>query len=180
MKDFPQLETSRLRLRRIQIDDIPSLVKYANNKKISDFILNLPHPYQEFDAVFRIRYVHEGFKARTRYIFAIVLKKTGEFIGEISLHLDNQKSVAELAYWIGEPLWKNGYVTEAINEILAFGFKTLNLDLITATCKEDNMASVRVLEKNGLQKSEPAGSIVEYTIKRLEYISKVHEKQNAI
>lgn len=54
MEIFPELTTNRLKLRKIQVDDVSSLVKYANNKKISDSVLNIPYPYQEPDAVFRI------------------------------------------------------------------------------------------------------------------------------
>jgi len=167
MKDFPQLFTDRLHLRKIHIDDIQSLVKYANNRKVSDHILNIPHPYQEPDAVFRIRYVNEGFKKSSRYIFAIILKETEEFIGEISLHLDDKNRMAQLAYWIGEPFWKNGFVTEAIQAILIFGFEKLDLDLIFATCDEENIASIRVLEKNGFQKKGSAGSILQFAVERL-------------
>ena len=164
--DFPQLFTDRLHLRKIHIDDIPLLVKYANNRKVSDHILNIPYPYQEPDAVFRIGYVNEGFKTSSRYIFAIILKETEEFIGEISLHLD-KKRMAQLAYWIGESFWKNGFVTEAIKAIVIFGFETLDLDLIFATCDEKNIASIRVLEKNGFQKKGSAGSILQFAVERL-------------
>ena len=172
MKDFPQLFTDRLHLRKIHIYDIPLLVKYANNKQVSDHILNIPYPYQEPDAVFRIRYVNEGFKTNSRYVFAIVLKETNEFIGEISLHLDDKKDVAQLAYWIGEPFWKNGFATEAVKAILKFGFETLNVDLIFATCDEKNLASTRVLEKNEMRKKRSTGSILEYTSNQQEYLLK--------
>jgi len=97
---FPELNTNRLKLRKIQIGDVSSLVKHANNKKISDNILNIPYPYQEPDAVFRISYVVQGFKSRARYVFAIILKESEEFIGEISLHLDSHNNIAELGYWL--------------------------------------------------------------------------------
>jgi len=122
--------------------------------------------------VFRIRYVNEGFKTNSRYVFAIVLKETNEFIGEISLHLDDKKDVAQLAYWIGEPFWKNGFATEAVKAILKFGFETLNVDLIFATCDEKNLASTRVLEKNEMRKKRSTGSILEYTSNQQEYLLK--------
>ena len=45
MEVFPELHTPRLKLRKIQIEDIDALVKYANNKKISDHVVNIPYPY---------------------------------------------------------------------------------------------------------------------------------------
>ena len=92
MEVFPELITGRLKLRKISIEDIPSLVKYANNKRIADKILNIPYPYQEPDAVFRISYVYQGFKNKTRYVFAIIFQENEELIGEISLHLAIQKN----------------------------------------------------------------------------------------
>jgi [ribosomal protein S5]-alanine N-acetyltransferase len=166
MTHFPQLYTNRLILRKIQVEDIPALVQYANNKNVSKYILNIPYPYQEPDAVFRISYVHQGFKANSRYVFSIVLKEADAFIGEISLHLDGQKPIAQLAYWIGEPFWNQGIVTEAIARVLVFGFEVLQLELVFATCDAENVASVKVLEKNGLSKTGATGDILQYVIER--------------
>ncbi|MBD0378011.1 MAG: GNAT family N-acetyltransferase, partial [Flavisolibacter sp.] len=132
MEVFPELYTKRLTLRKIGLEDVPSLVKYANNKKIADKVLNIPYPYQEPDAVFRISYVHQGFKNKTRYVFAIIYKESEELVEEISLHLDNSKNIAQLAYWIGEPFWGKGIATEACQAILKFGMEKLQLDMIYA------------------------------------------------
>src|SRR5215203_5117272 len=123
MDVFPELNTKRLTLRQISIEDVPSLLKYANNKKISDNILNIPYPYGEPDAVFRISYVVQGFKNKARYIFAIIFQESKELVGEISLHLDNRKNIGQLGYWVGEPFWGKGIATEAAKAVLKFGFE---------------------------------------------------------
>lgn len=161
---FPILYTDRLLLRKLGADDIPALVKLGNNRKISAYVRNIPFPYTEPDAVFRIGYVHKGFVTGTRYVFAIVLREPEEFIGEISLHLDDGRKIAQLGYWIGEPFWQNGYTTEAIRRVLEFGFGKLNLDLVFASVEEENIASVRVLEKNGFQKKAVTGGVLQYAI----------------
>ena len=46
MDRFPTLYTSRLILRKIEPEDVPALVKYADNKKISDEIVSIPFPYR--------------------------------------------------------------------------------------------------------------------------------------
>lgn len=166
MTHFPILYTSRLRLRKIDADDIPALVQYANNPKVSKYVLNIPYPYQEPDAVFRIGYVHQGFKTNSRYVFSIALKETDAFIGEISLHLDIKKPIAQLAYWIGESFWNRGIVSEAIARVLTFGFDVLKLEVILATCDAENIGSVKVLEKNGFIKTSSAGDILHYTIQK--------------
>jgi [ribosomal protein S5]-alanine N-acetyltransferase len=168
MEASPRLYTNRLILRKIEIEDVPSLVKHANNKKISDNIINIPYPYQEPDAVFRIAYVVRGFKNKERYVFAIVLKETEEFIGEISLHLDS-KTVAQLGYWLGEPFWNRGITTEAIEAVLKFGFEQLNLHRIYATCHQDNTASYKVLLKNGMTADNTNGNVTRYSINQPQY-----------
>ncbi|HFA47995.1 MAG TPA: N-acetyltransferase [Bacteroidetes bacterium] len=162
MNIFPILHTNRLKLRKIQIEDIPSLVKYANNKKISDNIINIPYPYQEPDAAFRISYVVQGFKKKVRYIFAITLKERNEFIGEISLHIGNNNKTAELGFWIGEIFWGKGIATEAAGAIINFGFEKLNLDKIHATCHIENKASEKVLLNNGMKKDNINGNVIRF------------------
>lgn len=168
MDTFPQLYTPRLLLRKLRVDDVPSLVKYANNRKISDNIINIPYPYEEPNAVFRISYVHQGFKNKTRYVFAIILKDIEELIGEISLHLGNDGKMAELGYWVAEPFWNKGIATEAISAVLKFGFQ-LGLGLVIATCHEDNIGSSRVLEKNAMIKGSTRGHVTQFSITKEQY-----------
>jgi RimJ/RimL family protein N-acetyltransferase len=165
VNDFPELHTERLKLRKIDIDDIPSLLKYGNNKKIADYILNIPHPYYEPDAVFRISYVVQGFKNKTRYVFAIILKERNEFIGEISLHLDNDR-IARLGYWVGEPFWGKGIATEAAKAVLKFGFEKLELSKVYATCHVENEASAKVVANSGMVISSTNGGVAQYCITR--------------
>jgi [ribosomal protein S5]-alanine N-acetyltransferase len=157
---FPLLQTQRLKLRKIDIDDIPSLLKYGNNPTISKYVLNIPYPYTEPDAVFRISYVVQGFNKKTRFVFSIVLKESQEFIGEISLHLMGDGKSAQLAYWLGEPLWNRGIISEAIDAIATFGFDKLNLTLIFAECHIENIGSQKVLEKNGFATSQAKGNVI--------------------
>jgi [ribosomal protein S5]-alanine N-acetyltransferase len=170
MDTFPELYTERLHLRRITADDIPSLVKYANNKRISEQVLNIPYPYEEPQAVFRISYVLQGFKAKSRYVFAMILRASGEFVGEIGLHLDSGKGLAQLGYWLGEPHWNKGLVTEAVGAVLKCGFEKIGLEEIFATCNKGNTGSVRVLEKNYLKAQGAVGSIEQYVISKEDFL----------
>lgn len=86
MNELPELHTHRLLLRRLTADDVSSLVKYANNKKISDHLLNIPFPYGELDAVARIRQVTQALKNKSGYPFCIdkkaVAGKWNQLIGQ--------------------------------------------------------------------------------------------------
>ena len=166
MDQFPELHTERLHLRKLGVDDVYALIKYANNYNVSDNILNMKYPFDEPAAMFRLAYVLQGFKAKTRYVFAIISKKHRELIGEISLHLSDDRKKAELGYWVGEPLWNNGYTSEAVAVVVRFGFQELNLNLIAASWSEENPASGRVLEKNGFSMTAYTGTICHHAINR--------------
>ena len=180
MKEFPELNTSRLKLRKIQLSDVPSLIKYCNNKNIADQIFNIPYPYGEEDAVFRINFVLQGFKNKERYVFAISFKESDELIGEIGLHLDENNNSAQFGYWIGEPFWNKGIATEAIAAILKFGFEKLNLNKIYATHYPANIASGKVMIKNKMIKeaelkehyriNNEYRSVIQYRLTKQEYV----------
>jgi RimJ/RimL family protein N-acetyltransferase len=63
----------------------------------------------------------------------------------------HQHHEAELAYALHHQEWGQGYASEATCALLAFGFTTLGLHRVFATCDPDNRASVRVLQKLRMQ-----------------------------
>lgn len=179
MNLFPQITTNRLTLRKVQADDIPFLIKYANNKAISGNILNVPHPYGEEDAIFWINFVLQGFKNKERFVFAIISRENNEFVGAIGLHLGGKHDTAEMGYWIGEPFWSQGIMTEAVKAVLKFGFEELGLNKIYATHFTDNMASGKVMVNNGMVKEgelkdhykvdDIYKSVIQYRLLKQEY-----------
>ena len=56
-----------------------------------------------------------------------------------------------LGYWIGEPYARQGYMREAIEALVHFGFSDLDLSRIEAACLPENEASRGVLEKSGFK-----------------------------
>lgn len=148
MAQHPTLNTERLLLRRMEITDLPNLMKYASNKNVSDKVFGYPFPYLEEDAIARINTVIEGFKNKNRFIFTITQKDENELIGEIGMRLETEHNKAEIGYWIAEPYWGKGIATEAVEAVLKFGFEELKLNKIFATCFDGNDVSGKVLEKN--------------------------------
>ena len=54
-----------------------------------------------------------------------------------------------LGYWLDESHWGKGYMTEAVQSVLDYGFNTLQLNLITANCYPHNERSQKVLKRHG-------------------------------
>ncbi len=180
MESFPHLVTKQLNLRRLQLADLPRLVLFANNPKISDQILNIPYPYFEDDAINRLNLVIEGFKSKARFIFCIALKTDNQLVGEIGLHLNKDQNNAQLGYWIAEKFWGQGLATEATGAVLKFGFEVLNLQKIYATHYPNNPASAMVITRNGMIKeaelkdhykvNDEYRSIIQYRLTHEEYL----------
>lgn len=128
-------------------DDASSLARYANNRKIW---LNLrdafPHPYTQDDAAL---YIARSLKNVPRTAFAIATNT--EAIGSIGLMPGQEvhRFTAELGYWLGEPFWGRGIMTEAVKELSEYALEELGFRRIFAEPYATNLASARVLEKSG-------------------------------
>mgnify|MGYP000925457634 CR=1 FL=1 len=135
------------KLRKWEISDQDSLVKYANNFEISKNLTDaFPHPYTIDDAA---RFIEMATKAHPNHIFAIEVN--GEAVGGIGIHpqTDINRKNAELGYWLGQPFWGNGIISKAIPEVVKYGFDTFDIQRIYARPYGHNIASQKVLEKNG-------------------------------
>ncbi len=152
MRDYPTLKSERLVLRAPKAKDIPIIAELANDPIVAEMTLNVPHPYQEKDAVYWVNMANEGFQEKSRYIFAIELKQTPGFIGGIGLHINRRFNRAEAGFWVGKPYRNKGYCTEALKTLLQFGFDRLKLNKILATHLVKNKASGRVMFKSGMIK----------------------------
>ena len=181
-----QLETKRLILNSLSYKDIPKIVEYLHNPKISDNVINIPFPYFEKDAIFWINLANQGRKMGEIYSFAIRSKNneikenaTLDFMGGIGLHIDKKHNRAELGYWIAEPFWNNGFMSEAVEKIIDFGFEILELNKINSTHFLHNLASGKVMIKNKMikeaqikehfKKGEKYLDVIQYRLTREEY-----------
>lgn len=144
------LQNERIKLRSFELTDIDRLAEIANNRNIS---INLrdgfPFPYTVIDAK---NFIRNCMKQNPNTTFAIEYE--GEYVGNIGLvkGTDIYSKSAEIGYFIGEPYWNKGIVTQAVNLITAFGFETLDIERIHTGVFDYNLASQRVLEKCGFQR----------------------------
>jgi RimJ/RimL family protein N-acetyltransferase len=134
-------------IRDWRTDDAPSIAEYANNKKIW---LNLrdafPHPYSLKDAE---SFISRVIETNPKTMFAIATQT--EAIGSIGLTIgiDVHRFTAEMGYWLAEPFWGKGIMTQAVKKMISHGTQVLNLHRIYAEPYTTNPASARVLEKAG-------------------------------
>ena len=152
MNNFPTLSTARLILSQPTVSDVEEVVFHANStSEIAENTLTFPYPYREEHAHFWFKMAEEGFQKKEAFIFGIREKENLKLIGGIGLHLDLVNNKAEVGYWLGKSFWNKGYVSEALQRVLQFGFEELNLNKIYASHFPHNPASGKVLQKNGFE-----------------------------
>lgn len=136
-----------LRLRELSPSDKRPLARLANNKKIWDNLRDyIPYPYTTRDAEVFIALCREE---DPKVTLAIEYRKKLAGVIGLVLQKDVYRISAELGYWIGEKYWSKGIGTRSIRLMLHYGFSTINLHRVYAGVFGYNVASCRVLEKNG-------------------------------
>ncbi|MGI9073190.1 MAG: GNAT family N-acetyltransferase [Bryobacteraceae bacterium] len=138
-------------LRRWEPSDKTSLIRHANNKKVSRNLRDrFPYPYTDAHA--------NAFLAAARdpnsrdFIYAIVVG--GEAVGGIGVHprKDVERHSAETGYWLGEDFWGRGIATAAVRKVSQRALCEPDIYRIFATVFASNPASARVLEKAGFMR----------------------------
>ena len=143
----PELMTERLVLRAFQETDAEAIFACCQNPKLGDNAGWMPHQTLD-DSYYALNTVFIG----QENIWAITRKETGQVIGCIGLVTDPQRSNPQarmIGYWIDEAYWGKGYMTDAVQTVIAYGFNTLHVSLITGTCYPHNERSASVLTRNG-------------------------------
>lgn len=135
------------KLRPWTIKDLDSLVRYADNFNIARNMADVfPHPYTYEKGRAFIEMANQSDPPN---ILAIEVE--GEAAGGIGLHpqQDIYRKNAEMGYWLAEPFWGKGIITEAIRQMVDYGFANLDITRIYARPFGYNIGSQRALEKAG-------------------------------
>jgi len=144
------LKTDRLVLRDFRAGDKDQMAALANNYAITKMTSSMPFPYSRQDADDFLKNKVPAFRTSGDLVCAIALKdKPDSYMGTIGLHFKEGEDHPELGYWIGEPFWGKGYVSELTQAFCAHAFDRLEIDAMIAGHFDDNPASARVLEKLG-------------------------------
>lgn len=115
-----------------------------------------PRPYTKPETVVWLErnmqsYLQNGFGR-----WAVILKKTGELIGDCGIHtseVDGHQEIS-LGYIIDKKHWNKGYATEASLKCMEYAFAALYIERLVATMSHDNLSSIKVAEKIGMKKEK--------------------------
>lgn len=168
---FPNLESERLLFREVNKKDIPEVMELRGNAETMKFI---PRPLvtTEEEALAHINLLISNKEENNAINWVITEKGSDSLIGIIGFFRTQHENFrSELGYMILPQHHNKGYVTEAVKTVLNFGFNTLNLNSVNAIIDPNNVASARVLEKNGFRKE---AHFVEDFFWNNEFIDSVH------
>jgi len=96
-------------------------------------------------------------EAQTRAGFsswAVVERETGQIVGDAGFGVFEPTGEIELGYTLSRRFQGRGYATEAARACLAAGLRHFDVPRIIAAVDAENMASLRVAERIGMQRSE--------------------------
>lgn len=154
MTSILQLETERLIIRDLAEGDLQAMHELNSLPETDEYnTLGLPENLQATSDLMQDRIARNAALPRSVYVMAIVLKGNQEMIGMIGINLaEPKKQRAEVWYKLHKNHWRKGYTAEALQRLLQYAFEDLKLHRIEAGCATENIASIKVLEKVGMQR----------------------------
>lgn len=149
---FPVLHTDRLCLRQLSMSDVDEIYKYNSKKEHFPYVDKPEHQSIE-DSRHHIDKMNKGVEENKWVIWAIADSATNNAVGTISLwNLSSDGRKGELGYALHPGYTGKGLMTEALNEVVQYGFDRMGLESIEAYTHKDHQRSILLLERNGFTK----------------------------
>lgn len=145
-------ETERLRLRQMEPSDYGDLCKILKDEEVMyayEGAFSDEEVRSWLDKQF-VRYKEDGFG-----LFAVILKETGEMIGQCGLTMQEipGRQVLEIGYLFQKKYWHQGYAAEAAKACKEYAFTVLKADEVFSIIRDSNIASQNVAKRNGMTQS---------------------------
>ena len=150
LKDLPTLETERLILRKMTLEDAEAIFAYASDPEVSRYTLWETHRSIEDSRAFLELEVSKR-ESGGEPDWGIVYKGDHRFVGTCGIiSWEPHHARAEIGYALSREYWGRNLMPEAARAMIRFGFERMSLNRIEARCIAENTASARVMEKAGM------------------------------
>jgi ribosomal-protein-alanine N-acetyltransferase len=147
---FPVLETPRLRLRPLRLEDAQQYYEMFNHPKSRQYLASEDIPYSVDAAIREIEY-WKGLFSRWESVFWGVADLHDDIligsIGFNTMHFANHR--AEISYDLHHAHWRKGFMTEAMTVVLDLMFRDLGFNRVEARTMQGNIPSQTLLKKFG-------------------------------
>ncbi len=150
-ENFPLLETERLLLRQVESDDADGLFECYSSPGVMKYI---SAPLERRDTIDGIlNDYRDGYSDGCSLIWSVIVKKTGKFAGTAGFEEFNfLDTKADIGFSLLELYQGKGYMSEALETIINFGFQTMNINRIQTTVVPENQTSIKLLRNLNFQK----------------------------
>lgn len=149
---FPVLETPRLHLRQVVLDDAPEMFAMRSDKELMRYI-DRPLAQNEDEARERIEMMNTSLEKNEGISWAMSLKGDATMAGTLGIwRLDKENYRGEIGYMLNSQFQGKGLMKEALIAVLDYGFNIMNLHSVEANINPENVASVQLAEKLGFVK----------------------------
>ncbi|MBO4884304.1 MAG: GNAT family N-acetyltransferase [Clostridia bacterium] len=183
---MPPIETERLVLRRLEMNDAPDIFNYGRDPEVARHVL-----WEAYESVSEsrsyIRTMQRRYRLGEPSSWGIELKSEGRVVGTIGyMWYQEEHSSAEVGYSLARDQWNRGLMTEALSAVIRHSFEVLHLNRVEAQHELTNPASGEVMKKCGMQyegtlreRLRNKGRYVDvalYAILRSEYAARSHRR----
>ncbi|WP_310557860.1 GNAT family N-acetyltransferase [Flavobacterium sp.] len=149
---FQKLQSERLVLRRVVKEDVAEIFALRSDQEVMKYI---PRPLlkTEEEAIAHITAIDEKIDSNEGINWAITQKGNSKLIGIIGHYiLKPEHFRSEIGYMLLPEYHGKGIISEALKEVVNYGFEVMKLHSIEAIIDPENIASEKVLQKNGFVK----------------------------
>lgn len=143
------LETERLVIRKVEIGDAPFMLDLLNQPSFLRFIGDRGVKTIEDARLYIEERALAGYEKNGFGPFAVELKTSGEIIGIVSLLDRDELDDVDVGFAFLPEFWRRGYASEASAAVIDFGFSDLGRRRLLAVTQDDNIGSIKTLEKLG-------------------------------
>ena len=150
---YIELETERLRLRPLCMNDLQSLFEYSGDKDTIRYMLFLPHESLAEAEEFLQAAVSEWEKENPDY-YEFAMELDGKLIGTMSAYKEDDGAEVEFGWVLHKDYRGQGFAVEAALAVKQFAVEILKPKRLVAHCDKRNPASARVMERIGLAFAE--------------------------
>lgn len=144
------LETERCLIRETTVEDVDDFYRIYKVPSITAYMEPLYADPEEERAYAR-DYIEQVYAFYDFGIWTVVEKDSGEVIGRAGICFREGYDVPELGFVIAEDRQGKGLATEVCGAVLQYGFRELGFERIHAFVQPDNLASLRVCDKLGME-----------------------------
>ena len=151
LDSLTKLSIAGFKLRSLQLTDLESLISIWRNPNVIRFLPSQGKPISKINTQKTLDSFMDHWRQKGYGVWAIIENGTSQMVGYCGLRYLAELDETEILYGLQPEYWGRGIATQVAKTVISYGFTVANLNRIIAMTLPQNIASIRVIEKAGLQ-----------------------------